>query len=214
MGNKIDNKLCGSFGDISIFSFYANKHITTGEGGMITTNNLKLLDRCKALKNLCFGKRDRFHHEDIGWNYRFTNLQASLGLSQLSRIKKIIKKKKSIGKYYYDLLKKNKNIFIPAPKYKKLINIYWVVGILIKENLKIDAKNLSKQLLLHNIETRPFFWPMNEQKILKKLGYTNKNEKFKNSDHIAKYGLYLPSGLTLEKKQIRDICEVVNSITN
>jgi perosamine synthetase len=214
LGNKIDNKLCGSFGDISIFSFYANKHITTGEGGMITTNNLKHLDRCKALKNLCFGKKDRFHHEDIGWNYRFTNLQASLGLSQLSRIKKIIKKKKSIGKYYYDLLKKNKNIFIPAPKYKKLINIYWVVGILIKENLKIDAKNLSKQLLLHNIETRPFFWPMNEQKILKKLGYTNKNEKFKNSDHIAKYGLYLPSGLTLEKKQIKDICEVVNSITN
>ena len=180
---------------------------------MITTNNLKILKKCKTLKNLCFGKEDRFHHDDVGWNYRFTNLQASLGLSQLSRIKDIIKKKKSIGKYYYDLLKSNKNIFIPPPKYKKLINFYWVVGILINKNLKIDAKNLSKKLLQYNIETRPFFWPMNQQKILKKLGYTNKNEKFQNSDHIAKYGLYLPSGLTLQKKEINDICKIVNSIT-
>ena len=110
-------------------------------------------------------------------------------------------------------LKSNNNIFIPPPKYKKLTNIYWVVGILINKNLKIDAKSLSKELLKYNIETRPFFWPMNQQKILKRLRYTDKNEKFPNSDHIAKYGLYLPSGLTLQKKEISEICKIVNYIT-
>tara|TARA_B110000196_G_C21129658_1_gene657773 strand:+ start:220 stop:1374 length:1155 start_codon:yes stop_codon:yes gene_type:complete len=214
LGSKINNKNCGSFGDISIFSFYANKHITTGEGGMITSNSLKLINKCKSLKNLSFGKIDRFHHEDIGWNYRLTNLQASLGLSQLSRIKKIISQKQSVGSYYYKLLKNNKNIYIPPPKMKSLTNIYWVVGIVLKKNLKISAKKFSKKLLKYKIETRPFFWPMNKQKILIKMGLINKKQIFPNSEHISKYGLYLPSGISLAKKQIRDICDVINYLTD
>ncbi len=93
IGQKYKNKYCGSFGDISTFSFYANKHITTGEGGMISTNNAKLKNKCTSLRNLCFGKKDRFNHDDIGWNYRLSNIQASLGITQLQNLKNVVKKK-------------------------------------------------------------------------------------------------------------------------
>jgi perosamine synthetase len=92
IGQKYKKKVCGSFGDVSTFSFYVNKHITTGEGGMIVTNDKKIHNKINELKNLSFGKKNRFNHDDIGWNYRFTNLQAALGLSQLNRIKQIVKK--------------------------------------------------------------------------------------------------------------------------
>ena len=105
IGQKFKNIPCGSFGDISTFSFYANKNITTGEGGMLLTNNKKLNEKIKELRNLSFGKKNRFNHTDLGWNYRFTNIQASLGLSQLKRINNIIKRKREIGKFYYNNFK-------------------------------------------------------------------------------------------------------------
>ena len=101
LGLKYKNTECGSFGDVSTFSFYANKHITTGEGGMIVTDNKKIAEKCRSLRNICFNKKRRFLHYDLGWNYRFTNIQAALGLNQLKRINKIIKKKREIGNYYY-----------------------------------------------------------------------------------------------------------------
>ena len=112
-------KLIGTFdSDATIFSFYANKQITTGEGGLIATNNKTLYNKITSLRNLCFGKIDRFNHEDIGWNYRMSNIQAALGINQLKRIDKIVKKKKEIGKLYYKLLKDNKNIYIQKPSYR------------------------------------------------------------------------------------------------
>ena len=86
--------MCGSFGDISTFSFYANKQITTGEGGMISTNDYKLFEKCKSYRNLSFGKINRFNHEEISWNYRMTNIQASMGISQLRNLDVTVKKKK------------------------------------------------------------------------------------------------------------------------
>ena len=145
-GQKYQNKKCGSFGDISTFSFYANKTITMGEGGIILTDKKKLFEKFQSLKNLCFGKKERYNHDDIGWNYRITNMQATLGLSQLDRIKSIVKKKKEIGKKYYQLLSKNKNIFVQKPKLKRYENAYWVVGIIIK-NRKMTSKNLRRKLL-------------------------------------------------------------------
>ena len=97
LGLKYKNNYCGSFGDISTFSFYANKQLTTGEGGMISTNNPKVYKKCKSLRNLCFGNKQRFNHEDIGWNYRLTNIQAALGISQLKRLDKVVKRKMYIG---------------------------------------------------------------------------------------------------------------------
>ena len=212
LGLEYKKKKCGYYGDISIFSFYSNKQITTGEGGMICTNNLLLSNKCRSLINLCFGSKDRFLHSDIGWNYRMTNIQAALGISQLKRINQIVKKKMSIGNQYYQKLKNNKNIYFPAPKNKFSDNIYWVIGILIKNTkLNINAKKLAKILSDLNIMTRPFFWPMSGQKILKKYN-VRVNDKFPNSNYICKYGLYLPSGLNLKFNDIDYICKKINEI--
>ncbi len=206
IGHKYKNKQCGFYGDLSVFSFYANKHITTGEGGMIVTNNTDLHKRCKSLRNLCFGSGDkRFFHNEIGWNYRMTNIQAALGLSQLKNIKSIIKKKIKIGNHYYDKLKNINNVYIQKPFKDKIQNVYWVVGILIKK--KININNFRKKLLKKGIQTRPFFYPMHKQPILKKYLKFNKS-LFPNSEIISKYGFYLPSGLNLNKKDVEKISEI------
>ena len=210
IGLKYKNKKCGSFGDISTFSFYANKQITTGEGGMISVNKFDLYNKCKSLRNLCFGKLNRFNHEDIGWNYRMTNIQAALGLSQIKNINKIVKKKIMIGRQYYKNLKLNKNLTILPPFISYSKNIYWVVGILIK-NKKIKSSLLAIELRKFGIMTRPFFWPMHEQKIFKKMKLFKKS-KFPNSSYLARYGLYLPSYYNLNNKQIDYISSVVNNI--
>jgi len=129
IGLNYKKRICGSFGDISTFSFYANKQITTGEGGMISTNNLKIANKCRSLRNLSFGIKNRFNHDDIGWNYRMTNIQAALGLSQLRNINSIVKKKTFIGEYYYKRLKDHKYIYMTSPSNSFSKNIYWVVGI-------------------------------------------------------------------------------------
>ena len=213
IGQKLNNKLCGSFGDISIFSFYANKQITTGEGGMITTNNKKLFEKSKSLRNLCFGKKDRFNHEDIGWNYRMTNLQASLGVSQLKRIRSIVHKRHLVGKEYFQRLKYNKNIYIPETSRNYAKNIYWVIAFVrTNKNLNIDAKKMIKKLITYGIQTRPFFWPMHKQKIFKEKYKINTSGNYKNSEYISKYGLYLPSSLDIKSNQIKLICDKVNLI--
>ena len=136
IGLKYKNKVCGSFGDLSTFSFYANKHITTGEGGMICTNNKKYYERCKSLRNLSFSKSyfDRFNHNEIAWNYRMSNIQAALGCGQLRNINWIKNRKREIGNKYYNILKNNKKIILQKNKVKYAKNIYWVFGILLKKN--------------------------------------------------------------------------------
>ena len=118
IGLKYKNKMCGSFGDVSTFSFYANKHITTGEGGMIVTNKKDIYEKCKSLRNLSFSKSyfDRYNHDDIGWNYRMTNMQAALGCGQLKSINKIVKRKREIGNLYYKHLKKTNTFFFKRIK--------------------------------------------------------------------------------------------------
>ncbi len=212
LGQSIFNKKCGSFGDISVFSFYANKQITTGEGGMITTNNKSFYEKMLSLRNLAFGKINRFNHEDIGWNYRMTNMQATLGLSQLKRIKSIVKTRHRVGERYYRNLLNNKNLFIPKPKNNFSKNIYWVVGVvIINKNLNLNADAAMKKLQKFGIGTRPFFWPMHKQKIFRNHNIFN-SKKFSNSEYISKYGFYLPSSLSLKNSEIDYICKKVNLI--
>ena len=156
IGQNIYNKKCGSFGDISTFSFYTNKHITTGEGGMILTNNKLLNKRSLKLRNLFFENKRRFVHREIGWNYRMSNLQAAVGLAQLENIKKLIKLKRKFGNLYFHILKKISGIDIQSYKTKYSQNIYWVIGLVIKEKNKIDK--VRKYLNKKGIQTRPFFF--------------------------------------------------------
>ena len=207
IGLKYKNKMCGSFGDISTFSFYANKQITTGEGGMISTNDYKLFEKCKSYRNLSFGKINRFNHEEISWNYRMTNIQASMGISQLRNLDVTVKKKMSIGKYYYDKLNKHKNIYMTPPKINFSKNIYWVVGILIK-NKKILASQMIKKLNSLGIGCRPFFWPMNEQKIFKKMKIFRKSN-YPNSKYLSRYGFYIPSFIGIKKSEMDYIISAI-----
>jgi perosamine synthetase len=211
IGQTYKGKPCGSFGEISIFSFYANKHITTGEGGIILTNNKKLYEKACSLRNLAFGKKNRFNHDDIGWNYRFTNMQAALGLSQLKRLSKIIRTKRIIGHQYYNLLKTNKFISIQPPTLNNESNIYWIFGILIKKNSKFKKETVIKKLLNKGIQCRDFFWPMHKQKIFKNI-IKFKNKKFPIADLLSKNGFYIPTGMNITNKEIKYISTSINKI--
>ena len=215
IGLTYKKKICGSFGDLSTFSFYANKHITTGEGGMIVTNSKDLYLKCKSLRNLSFSNSyfDRYNHDDIGWNYRMTNLQAALGCGQLKNIKKIIQRKREIGNLYYNNLKKNKQIILQQNNNSYSKNIYWVFGILLKKNCKIKRDQFMKKLLKKNIDTRPFFLSMNKQKIFKKMKLFKK-DKMINSEYLSKNGFYVPSGLALKNNEIKYVCKWINKILN
>lgn len=215
IGLKYKKKYCGSYGDVSTFSFYANKHITSGEGGMILTNNKKIYNKCKSLKNLCFTESyfDRFKHTDIGWNYRMSNVHAAIGEGQFKNIKKIIKIKKKIGSIYYNSFKNFKNIILQSNKVNYAENIYWVFGIVLKNKLTNKRNLIMKKLFKLGIETRPFFFPMHKQKILKKYNKFNKS-KFPISDYISKNGFYIPSGLGLKRDEIKKVIENLKKLIN
>jgi len=206
IGQTYKGKPCGSFGDISTFSFYPNKHITTGEGGMVLTDDPKVAKRCSSLRNLCFGKTDRFIHEDQGWNFRMSNLQAAVGVAQLERLPQTIQKKREIGKLYQEALAGIENFALPLPKTEYCENIYWVLGI-VSNNSSKDARWWMHNLAEQGIGTRPFFYPMHLQPTLQ--GKTHKENSYANSNNLAKYGFYLPSGVNLTKDQVEVIVKVI-----
>ena len=213
IGQKYKNRQCGSFGDMSTFSFYANKHITTGEGGMILTNSKKLYEKCKSLRNLCFGVNNkRFIHDDTGWNYRLTNMQAAIGCGQLKNISWIIKRKREIGKRYNSLLKNNNKIIVQQTKNNFSENIFWVFGVVIKSSTKIKRDIVMKKLMERKIQTRTFFYPMHKQKILKKMKIFTKKEKYPNAEYLSLNGFYLPSGLGIKNHEIDYVSETLNKI--
>ena len=211
LGLKYKNKPCGSFGEISTFSFYANKHITTGEGGMIVTNNKKIAERCKSLRNICFNSKRRFLHHDLGWNYRFTNMQAAIGLAQLEKLNSFVIKKRNIGKIYNKELDKSKIFDTPLDKTHYAKNIYWVYGLVLKKNSPISLITIIKKLKKYGIETRNFFWPLHQQPILNKMGFFKKT-KLPISEHLAKNGLYLPSGLSITPLQQKYVINKIKKI--
>ncbi len=214
IGQTCHDLKCGSFGDLSTFSFYANKHITTGEGGMITTDSEEIYEKCKLLRNLCFQANKRFVHEEIGWNYRMTNIQAALGLGQLERLDEIILRKREIGKLYNQELNHLKEFFsLPIKSESFAENIYWVYGILLKDKKKYSSsKELAKELKSRKIGTRPFFYPLHLQPVIQEKYPWLKKQCFPNAEYLYEKGLYIPSGIALTNKQITYICENLNDI--
>ncbi|GAA4197064.1 DegT/DnrJ/EryC1/StrS family aminotransferase [Pedobacter jeongneungensis] len=209
-GQTYKGKMCGSFGDISIFSFYPNKHITTGEGGMLLTNSRKLADRCKKLRNLCFEPDGpRFVHHEIGWNYRMTNLQAALGVAQLEQLEGFIIKKREIGANYQQRLSflQEKGYQLPLAKTDFSKNIYWIFG-LIAPTLA-EKENIIAHLTKNKIGTRPFFWCMHEQPVFQKMGLF-KNENYPIAERLARNGFYLPSGLGLTIDELTAITTCIH----
>ncbi len=211
-GQTYIGRPCGSFGDISIFSFYPNKHITTGEGGMIVTDNKDLAARCCYLRNLCFKNDVRYVHEEISDNYRFTNLQAAVGLAQLERLDEFIIRKRKMGKYYTEALKDVKGLRLPIEKTSYAENIYWVFGIVLEENISLTNREVVQRLAEEGIGSRTFFWCMHEQPVYINDGYF-KEEKYKNAEYLARKGFYIPSGLALTEKQMDEVvCKLIKII--
>jgi perosamine synthetase len=214
IGQTYKGKLCGSFGDISVFSFYPNKHITTGEGGMILTDDENLYEKCKGYRNLCFSfdPDRRFIHEEIGWNYRMTNLQAALGIAQLERIQEHINKKIWIGKKYNELLADLQDIcYLPAPKTDYAENIYWVYTIVLKDDYPKNAKQIMKELRDKGIGTRSFFYPMHLQPVFQRMGLF-KGDTYPNSEKLYEKGFYIPSGLALTEEQINEVSNALHEV--
>jgi perosamine synthetase len=209
-GQEYKGKKCGSFGDISTFSFYPNKQITTGEGGMVLTNDKNLDDRAKSLRNLCF-TTDRFIHEELGWNYRMTNMQAALGVAQLEQIEKVVEKKRYIGRTYNELLKDIEVVDLPVEKTDHCENIYWVYAIMLKDDCPKTAKEVMSELGEYKIGTRPFFYPMHKQPVFNKMGLFL-DDNLPNSEKLYERGFYIPSGLALTNVQMQEVSDALHKI--
>ena len=206
LGLKYKKKFCGNLGDISTLSFYPNKHITTGEGGMLLTDNSNYAKKFQSLRNLCFEKK-RFIHNDLGWNYRLSNLHAAVGMAQFEKLDTFIKKKREIGKLYNSLFKKF-NFFDTQPdKLDYAKNIYWVYGIVLKKKYLSFKEIIIRELKKSGIETRPFFYPLHLQPILKKK--ISINGRYPNEENLYKSGFYIPSGLGLKNIEIRYVAKTM-----
>ncbi len=201
---------CGSFGALSCFSFYANKLITTGEGGMVLTDDTKLADRARSQRNLCFQAGRRFLHEELGFNFRLTNLQAAVGLGQLQRITEIVARKRWMGAEYTRRLKDIKGVQLPAEE-PWARNVYWMYGVVLSEEVEMDATQLALKLQQRGVETRPFFLGMHEQPVFHKQGLFL-NEHYPVAERIARRGLYLPSGLALTEEQLTRVCDEMHEV--
>lgn len=210
-GQTYHGRPCGSFGDISTFSFYPNKHVTTGEGGMVVTDDEELAERCRLIRNLCFRKDVRYVHDEISDNYRFTNLQAAVGLAQLERLDEFIKRKRAMGSYYTEKLRGIDGLLLPIEKTDYADNIYWVYGLVLDRHIQADNKAVQKMLAEEGIGTRTFFWCMHEQPVYKKEGLFA-GETYPNAEYLARKGFYIPSGLALTQEQMERVVDKVKAM--
>jgi perosamine synthetase len=210
-GLTYKDRPCGSFGDLSTFSFYPNKLITTGEGGMLVTDENEFADRCRSLRNLCFQNGKRFVHEELGWNLRLSNIQAALGVAQLERFDEFLTKKRHTGQRYTELLRDIDGIQLPVSEAPYAQNTYWVFGIVLKDEISLDAAEAMERMKALGIGCRPFFWPMHEQPVFVKMGLF-KNEKYPTAERIARRGFYIPSGLTITDQQINQVAAVLREV--
>jgi len=200
---------CGGFGTLSTFSFFANKLITTGEGGMVLTDDDDLAERCRSLRNLCF-KPTRFLHDELGYNYRFTNLQAAIGVAQVERMDDILARKRKMGQRYDDLLSGVGGITLPAREEWAHIN-YWMYAVLLDEAGDLDAFQFASALKDRGVDTRPFFMGTHEQPPFHRRG-PFQTVRPPVTERIYRKGLYLPSGVAITDKQIALVASAVKDV--
>lgn len=212
IGGQIGNRMCGSFGDVSTFSLFANKNITAGEGGVILTDCPEIYRRCSSYKNLYFGEVRDYRHEDLGFNYRMSNIHAAIALAQLENIDEKLNIKISNANLYHSLM--------PLEAFRKYQKeqddkkcVYWMYAFEMKSDLNIDAATMIKELERCGIQARRLFCGLVQQPIYKKLfGETKRN--FYESELAYRNGFYLPSGLCLTNEQISEVCSAVSRIIN
>lgn len=208
-GALYKGKPVGTIGTIGAYSFYANKIVTTGEGGMVLTNNTRLATRVRLLKNLSHSPKRRFWHEHIGFNYRLTNISAAIGLAQLESIQTYIDKKKWMAKVYAEALSGNPYLTLPAEK-PWAQSVYWMYALTLTKNAPISKNTLRLRLKKKGIDTRDFFYPLHTQPILQK--FVKKKSRFPVSDFASAHGFYVPSGLAITKEQIQTVANTLKEL--
>lgn len=209
-GAQYKGKPCGSFGDIVTFSFYANKLITTGEGGMLLLKDDGLAAGARSLRNLCFQPKRRFLHDQIGDNFRMTNLQAALGVGQVARIDQIVAKKREIAHRYRELLMDTPGIQLQK-EFDWARHVYWIFGILLDADSGESCTEVTAALAARGIETRPFFLGMHEQPVFQRMGLFH-GEHYPVAENLAKRGFYIPSGLTITDQQIVTVATALREV--
>jgi perosamine synthetase len=170
-----------------------------------------LAERCRRLRNLCFQPGRRFVHEELGWNFRFTNLQAAVGLAQLERLDEFVGRKRRMGALYTRLLTGLPQVRLPLAKTDFAENIYWVYGLVLEPDNGFDADEAMRRFAARQIGTRPFFWPMHEQPVFRQRGLFA-GESYPVAENLARRGFYLPSGMALSTEQIGKVADVALKI--
>ncbi len=206
-GAEYKGRKCGSLGDVSAWSFYANKIVNTGEGGMVLTSNDDMAERAVSYRNLCFGQERRFYHTELGYNFRMTNLQAAVGVAQMDRVEEFVGIKRRLGQLYRDLL-----VGIPGLRCQVerpwAKSVYWMYCIELDERVGVTADDMRHALASRQIGTRPFFLGLHEQPAAHCRDLFV-GERYPVSERIARQGLYLPSGLTLTDSQVHQVAGAV-----
>jgi perosamine synthetase len=204
-GAEYRGRRAGGIGTTSCFSFYANKIVTTGEGGMVVTADGKLAERARSLRNLCFRREQRFLHSELGYNFRMTNLQAAIGLAQVERIDDHVARKRRMAAIYGERLRDLAGLAFPVER-AGVKNVYWMYGVVLDDTVPFDAIEFAARLRARGVDTRPFFLGMHEQPVLQGLFA---GEHYPVTERLARRGLYLPSGLGLSEADVDVVCAAV-----
>ncbi len=178
---------------------------------MLLTDDDDLAQRCRSLRNLCFEGKRRFVHQEPGYNFRMTNLQAAVGVAQLERLDEFVRRKRRMGKRYHELLSSLEGLELMPLRTQYAENIYWVYGVVLKDSIAFDAQVAMERLGEQRIGTRPFFWPMHEQPVFLKMGMFA-GESYPVAERLARRGFYLPSGMTLSDEQIDEVAGAVQDL--
>lgn len=200
---------CGSFGEMSAFSFYANKLVTTGEGGMVLTDDAALAEKLRSLRDLCF-QQPRFVHEALGFNFRMSNLAAALGVAQVARIDEVVARKREVARRYREGLEGIAGLQLPVER-DGFRSVYWMYGVVLDEGMDLDAKGLAERLAQRDVQTRPFFWGLHQQPAFTGFPWYSR-QSLPVTERIAQRGLYLPSGVALRDEDVETVCARVREV--
>lgn len=201
---------CGSFGDISTFSFYGNKLVTTGEGGMVLTSDDAMAARARSLRDLCHVPGHRFLHEEMGYNFRFTNVQAALGCAQIERLDETLAKRRAMGRLYTEALRDLPQLQLPI-EMPWARHVYWVYAIQLRDDAPFGAHEMGARLREKGVDTRPVFVPLHQQPVVHKAGFL-RDESHPVAEKAYERALYLPSGTPLTIEQIARVCDAVHEV--
>lgn len=209
-GAEYKGRRTGGLGTVGCLSFYANKAITTGEGGMVVTNDAALADRARSLRNLAFGPVRRFVHEECGFNFRMTNMQAALGAAQIGRLESIVARKRRVARWYLDRLQGARGLRLPVER-PWAVNVYWMVGVVLDQECPVARDELAERLRREGIESREFFVPMHLQPAFRKRGLFG-NTRLPVAEFLGDRGMYLPSSHTLDESTVARVCDAIRGI--